>query len=88
MRSISISANNIGDSDAVAIGDDITIDVTATKTLAITIGAFANTQTLTGNLDVPQNVDVSHPSGRYRERGCPSEVILRFQFSSFVVLRG
>lgn len=67
MKSISISANNIGGSDAVAIGDDITIDATATKTLAITIGAFANTQTLTGNLDVPQNVDVSHPSGRYRE---------------------
>ena len=66
MKSISISANNIGNSDAVAI-EDLTIDATATKTLTITLGTFVNTQTLTGNLDVPANVDVSNPSGRYRE---------------------
>ena len=67
MKSISISANNIGGSDAVAI-QDLTIDATATKTLAITIGAFANTQTITGRApSVPKIVDVSNPSGRYRE---------------------
>ena len=67
VKSISISANNIGSSDAVAI-EDLTIDATATKTLTITIGAFANTQTLTGTApSVPPTVDVSHPSGRYRE---------------------
>lgn len=75
IKSISISANNIGSSDAVAIGDDITIDVTATKTLAITIGAFANTQTLTGREpSVPTTVDVSHPSGRYRETTAGNQV--------------
>ena len=73
MKSISISANNIGDSDAVAI-EETNIDPTATKTLTITIGAFVNTQTLTGNLDVPQNVDVSHPSGRYREVTSGSQI--------------
>jgi hypothetical protein len=73
MKSISISANNIGGSDAVAI-EDLTIDATATKTLTITIGVFVNTQTLTGNLDVPTNVDVSNPSGRYRESTSGSQV--------------
>ena len=72
IKSISISANNIGDSDAVAI-EDLTIDATATKTLTITLGAFVNTQTLTGNLDVPTNVDVSNPSGRYRETASGSQ---------------
>ncbi len=73
IKSISISANNIGSSDAVAI-EDLTIDATATKTLTITIGAFANTQTLTGNEDIPTNVDVSHPSGRYRETTSGNQV--------------
>ena len=64
MNSISISAANIGSgTDPVSA----IIDATATKTLAITIGAFVNTQTLTGNSSVPASVDVSNPSGAYRE---------------------
>mgnify|MGYP003123034044 CR=1 FL=1 len=67
MKSISISANNIGNNDAVAVSD-LTIDATATKTLTITLGAFVNTQTLTGRVpSIPTIVDVSNPSGRYRE---------------------
>jgi hypothetical protein len=54
--------------------EDLTIDATATKTLTITIGIFVNTQTLTGNLDIPTNVDVSNPSGRYRESTSGSQV--------------
>jgi len=64
MKSISISAANIGTgTDPVSA----IIDATATKTLAITIGAFVNTQTLTGNLSVPASVDVSNPRGAYNE---------------------
>ena len=70
MKSISISAANIGSgTDPVSE----TIDPTATKTLSITLGAFVNTQTLTGNLDVPTNLDVSNPSGAYRESASGSQ---------------
>lgn len=65
IQKITLSGNNIGTSDTTSLLS--TIDGTATKTLDLAIGAFANTQTLTGNDSFPINVDVSNPSGRYRE---------------------
>lgn len=72
VQSIVISANNIGVGDATS--RTATIDGTATKKLDLTIGAFANTQTLTGNDSFPINVDVSNPSGRYRETTSGSQL--------------
>lgn len=72
VQKITLSGNNIGSSDTTSLIS--TIDGTATKTLNLTIGSFANTQTLTGNNDIPQNVDVSNPSGRYRETTSGSQL--------------
>lgn len=72
IKSITIQGNNIGSSDATSISS--IVDATATKTLDLTIGAFANTQTLTGNGSFPVDVDVSNPSGRYRETTSGSQL--------------
>ena len=65
VQKITLEGNNIGGSDTTSRIS--TIDGTATKTLSLSVVAFANTQTLTGNGSFPINVDVSNPSGRYRE---------------------
>jgi len=72
IQKITLSGNNIGSGDTTSLLS--TIDGTATKTLDLTVGAFANTQTLTGNDSFPVNVDVSNPSGRYRETTSGSQL--------------